>query len=322
VSQDLTISRSRAALALPHPHAMILRAGEAGKFAWDEFYSGQLRNRHTRMAYLQAVRRFLAWVEPHEPELLRITPGLMGRYFDEQELSIPSKKLHLSALRRFFDLLVQRHVIVLNPALSVRTERYESIEGKTPEITTDQARKLLNSIELKQVADFRDKAVIAVLIYTAARAGAISRLRVNDMVDEGGAFSLKFQEKGGKQRSIPVRHDVQELLLQYLEVADPQRSNKDAPLFRTLKAGGRLSANFMSGIDICRMIKRRLAVAGLPQQISPHSFRSCAATDLLTQGVPLEDVQYLLGHSDVRVTRLYDRRQRRVTRNIVERISV
>jgi len=43
---------------------------------------------------------------------------------------------------------------------------------------------------------------------------------------------------------------------------------------------------------------------------------------LLTQGVPLEDVQYLAGHADPRTTRLYDRRQKQVTCNIVERISV
>jgi integrase/recombinase XerD len=52
------------------------------------------------------------------------------------------------------------------------------------------------------------------------------------------------------------------------------------------------------------------------------SFRATTITDLLTQGVPLEDVQYLAGHADPRTTRLYDRRQKQVTRNIVERISV
>ncbi|HEX4142028.1 MAG TPA: tyrosine-type recombinase/integrase [Pirellulales bacterium] len=70
------------------------------------------------------------------------------------------------------------------------------------------------------------------------------------------------------------------------------------------------------------MVKRRLKTAELPTNISPHSFRSCTATDLLTQGVALDDVQYLLGHADARTTRLYDRRQKQVTRNIVERISV
>jgi integrase/recombinase XerD len=45
-------------------------------------------------------------------------------------------------------------------------------------------------------------------------------------------------------------------------------------------------------------------------------------TDLLEQNVVLEDVQHLAGHADPRTTRIYDRRRRKVTRNIVERISI
>lgn len=70
------------------------------------------------------------------------------------------------------------------------------------------------------------------------------------------------------------------------------------------------------------MVKRRLRDAGLLSRLSPHSFRVASITDLLTQGIPLQDVQLLAGHSDPRTTRLYDRRHRQVTRNIVERISI
>jgi len=70
------------------------------------------------------------------------------------------------------------------------------------------------------------------------------------------------------------------------------------------------------------MVKRRMAACGLPRRLSPHSFRVTTITDLLEQGVPLEDVQNLAGHADPRTTRLYDRRQKKITRNIVERISV
>jgi len=52
----------------------------------------------------------------------------------------------------------------------------------------------------------------------------------------------------------------------------------------------------MSGIDICRMMKRRLKIAGLPDEFSPHSFRVTTVTDLLEQNAPLEDVQYLAGN--------------------------
>jgi len=75
-------------------------------------------------------------------------------------------------------------------------------------------------------------------------------------------------------------------------------------------------------VDVCRMVKRRLRDAALLGVLSPHSFRVTTITDLLEQGVPLEDVQRLAGHADPRTTRLYDRRQKKITRNIVERISI
>jgi integrase len=76
------------------------------------------------------------------------------------------------------------------------------------------------------------------------------------------------------------------------------------------------------GDDIYRMMKRRLKDFDLPLLYSPHSFRVTTITDLLTQNVPREDVQHLAGHADARTTGLYDRRKKKISRNIVERISV
>ena len=91
---------------LPLPAASMVpncveAAGAAAQFAWDEFFQGTIRNRNTRIAYLRAVRRFLSWAESEEPNLARITPGMVGRYFDELPVSVPSKKLHLAAIRAF-----------------------------------------------------------------------------------------------------------------------------------------------------------------------------------------------------------------------------
>ncbi|WP_435011939.1 tyrosine-type recombinase/integrase (plasmid) [Tundrisphaera lichenicola] len=130
---------------------------------------------------------------------------------------------------------------------------------------------------------------------------------------------LRFAEKGGKSREIPVRHDLEQFLLAYIEAA----KITEGPLFRpAMRRTKQLKMKAMSGIDICRMMKRRLKAAGLPDRFSPHSFRVATVTDLLEQNVPLEDVQHLAGHADPRTTRLYDRRRKKVTRNIVERISI
>jgi site-specific recombinase XerD len=303
------------------PPAIITAAGGGAEFAWDEFFKGQLANAHTRKNYAHAVRHFLNWCDHPDRQipLVRITPGDVGDYLASLEVATPTKKLRLAALRKFFDVLVVRHVVILNPAASVRAERYAVVEGKTPEISVKQARELLKSVHASNLVGLRDRAIIAVLIYTAARVGAVAKLTLKNLKHDGTQYALRFSEKGGKSREIPVRHDLEQFLLGYIEAA----RITEGPLFRTaVRRTKHLTAKAMSGIDICRMMKRRLKAAGLPGQFSPHSFRVATVTDLLEQNVPLEDVQHLAGHADPRTTRLYDRRRKKVTRNIVERISI
>jgi integrase/recombinase XerD len=169
----------------------------------------------------------------------------------------------------------------------------------------------------------RDRAIISMLAYTACRAGAVARLRLQDFQHDVEQCMLRFQEKGGKSREIPVRHDLEGYIRAYLAAAGIAGENKESPLYRASNGRSKkLSAAPLTSKRICELVKRRLKDAGLPSRISPHSFRVTAITDLLTQGVPLEDVQYLAGHAEPRTTGLYDRRQKRVTRNIVERISI
>jgi integrase/recombinase XerD len=311
-------------VALPD---IIHRAGNAAVFAAEEFFYGSIRNEHTRRAYRHAVNRFLAWCEQRGLELGRIAPKDVGQYFDwlrKENLGIATRKQHLAALRHFFDGMVTRHAIILNPALSVRGDRYAVVEGKTPEISVQNARKLLASIDTASVVGLRDRAILAILAYTSSRAGAAAKLRRGHFYDAGDhQWMLRFEEKGGKSREIPVRHDLQQIIAAYMKAADIEDAPKDAPLFRAaISKTGRLAATAIHVNDICRMMKRRLTDASLPDRLSPHSFRVAVITDLLEQGVPLEDVQHLAGHADPRTTRLYDRRQQKVTRNIVERISI
>lgn len=314
------VRQSESATEVP---ALIAQSGQAARFAYDEFFFGKLRNPHTRRAYQRAVDRFLEWCTSREMELHEITPRDIGTYLDRQQHAATTNKLLLSALRHFFDDLVNRHVLILNPAATVRGARCSAVEGRTPEIPPDQARRLLAGMGTDGAVGLRDRAIVAVLIYTAARVGAVARLRRGDFYDAGNQYLLHFREKGGKSREIPVRHDLEEMLFEFLEAAGSRNAADSAPLFPTaVRRTGELTKRAMTAGDMGRMIKRRLRDAGLSARLSPHSFRVTTITDLLTQGVPLEDVQYLAGHSDPRTTRLYDRRKRQVTRNIVERISI
>ena len=211
----------------------------------------------------------------------------------------------------------------MNPFQSVRGVRNPFGEGRTAEVSVDQARQLLASIDTDHVFGLRDRAVLGTLVYTGARVGALCRLRIQDLRNHGNHRALQFAEKGGKVREIPVRSDLDEWLTAYIEGVGLREAPKGSSLFRTGQGRGRsLTDRPMSPHAVERMLKRRLRAAGLPEILSPHSFRVLVVTDLLSQNVPLEDVQYLAGHAHPRPTQIYDRRRRRVTRTIVERISV
>src|SRR5438270_7319158 len=135
--------------------ALVERAGGAAHFAWDEFFYAEHHNPHTQAAYMRAVKRFLVWCEGQSVERPAITPGMVGQYLVGLGGSAAKRNLHLAALRGFFDRLVNRHVVILNPAASVKGVKDTVVEGKTPEISIDQARTLLASVDTGHVVGLR-----------------------------------------------------------------------------------------------------------------------------------------------------------------------
>jgi site-specific recombinase XerD len=306
--------------ALPQ---LIMDAGERAQRAFLEFFTATIRNRHTRLAYARACARFLDWCEDRGLRLEQIEPVMVAAYVEglTLEMSPSSVKQHLAGIRMLFDWLTTHHVVEVNPARSVRGPKHSVVEGSTPAFEPKQARQLLDSIDTTTIGGLRDRAIIATLIYTAARIGAILNLQVKHFAQDGTQWCLRLGEKGGKVRKIPCRHDLEQFIHDYLAAAGIALE-KDTPLFRTMNRTRQLTDRALNRIEAAAMLKRRLKAAGLPPNLCCHSFRSTTATDLITQGVPLEDVQYLLGHADPRTTRFYDRTKRQVTRNIVERISI
>ena len=295
----------------------------AAVLATHEFFHARVTNPHTRRAYGRWISRFLHDLEVAGIALRNLSPGVAGRWIEELPVGPMSKNQALTALRHFADLLVTRHVVDANPFQSVRRQRFTVVEGRTPEITVTQIQDLLRSIDTSSVRGLRDRAVIGTLTYTGARVGAVARLRLRDLQDSARGRVVRLHEKFGKQREIPVRWNLGNWLDEYVGTAGLTDVPKTGPLFRSLdiRNRSRLSAAPFVPQRIRAMLKTRLKHAGLPITIRPHSFRVFVVTDLLAQDVPLEDVQYLAGHSNPQTTQVYDRRRRAVTRDIVDRIS-
>jgi integrase/recombinase XerD len=167
---------------LPSPHPALARIGlqalpnaiqcpgPNGIRRFLEFFIVTIRNKNTRLAYAQAVKQFFDWLEARSIRAFdRIEPTIVAAYVEQHSGSPPTVKQHLAAIRMLFDWLVIGHVVPYNPATSVRGPKHVVKRGKTPVLTADEARKLLDSIDVSTDVGLRDRALIGVMAYSFAR---------------------------------------------------------------------------------------------------------------------------------------------------------
>lgn len=304
-----------------------------------EFFTAQVNNDHTRKAYLNATRRFAAWCdEKGIGQLADVQAFHVAAFIKELqgEFTAPTVKQHLAALRMLFDWLVTGHVLDVNPAHAVRGPKYVVKKGKTPVLTADEARELLDSIKIvrktKQKDDpepgepalvgLRDRALIGVMVYTFARVNAVLQMKVRDYFVQGRRGWVRLHEKGGKEHEVPCHHNLERLLDEYIAAAGIA-GDPDGPLFRTAAGKtGELTGNAMWQQDAYRMIQRRAAVAGIKTRIGNHTFRATGITAYLKNSGKLEVAQHIANHESPRTTKLYDRRQDEISLDEVERIGI
>lgn len=290
-----------------------------------EFFTANIRNPNTRRAYLRSAQEFAAWCEVNGlRELADIEPVHIAAYVEtlQTRLAAPSVKQHLAAIKMLFDWLVIGQVLAVNPASAVRGPKHSVKKGKTPVLTAEETRTLLDSIDLSSPIGLRDRALIALMVYSFGRVGAALKMRVEDVYLQGRRTWVRLHEKGGKRHEMPCHHNLETYLHAYMEQTDIAQDSKGM-LFRTgIKRSGLLSDRPMSQPDAWRMIRRRATAAGIFTKIGNHSFRATGITEYLRNGGKLEIAQQMANHESARTTGLYDRRNDQVSLDEVERIGI
>lgn len=173
---------------------VIATAGDHATRRYLEFFAATIRNPYTREARLRAVRRFFAWCQARGVRSLRqIELLVVAAYIEELSRSspAPTTKQHLAAIRMLLDWLTTGGVLPFNPAASVREPAHRVNRGRTPVLTAEQARQLMDSLPLTKpdgrpdLAGLRDWALVGVMAYSFARVSATVAMRVEDYFAEG-----------------------------------------------------------------------------------------------------------------------------------------
>ena len=290
-----------------------------------EFFVAHLRNRNTRKAYAQAVTDFGTWcAQQGISSLTQVQPVHVSSYVEEltSKIAPPSVKQKLTALRMLFDWLVVHQVLPSNPAHAVRGPKYVVKKGKTSVLSAEETRELLDHIDTNTIVGLRDRALIALLVYSFARIGAATAMRGGDVYIQGKRTWVRLHEKGGKRHEMPAHHNLEAYLDAYITAAGLAKDPK-GPLFRsTMGRSGKLTDRPLHQPDVYRMIARRAAAADIRTRIGCHTFRATGITEYLRNGGKLEVAQAMANHESARTTGLYDRRQDEVSLDEIERILI
>jgi site-specific recombinase XerD len=305
--------------------ALVTAAGDQASTRFLEFFAGTIRNTHTRRAYARAVGVFLTWCEGvGVASIAAVQPLHVATFLEMQtrNQAAPSVKQQLAAIRHLFDWLVVGQVIPTNPAASVRGPSHVVRQGKTPVLEPAEARALLDAIDITTHAGLRDRALIALMVYSFARIGAALAMKVEDVFTQNRRLWVRLREKGGKAHAMPCHHSLEEYLHAYLDQTGIAGDSK-GPLFRTIGRGTvLLTRTPLPQANAYAMIGRRAAAAGIATKVGNHSFRATGITAYLKNGGTLEKARCMAAHASARTTQLYDRRRDEMSLNEVERIRV
>jgi integrase/recombinase XerD len=315
---ELFISSRTGTLTIPE---IINRAGGKATDRFIEFFTANIRNRNTRIAYATALRDFFNWCDDRGLVLEEIRPVMVAAYIEAHKGAKPTIKQHLAAIRIFFDYLVTGQVLPTNPASSVRGPKYNVKRGKTPVLKAEQARELLDSIDTNTLIGLRDRAIIGVMVYTFARVSAVIEMKVEDYYQDGKRYWFRLHEKGGKEHQVPAHHLAEQYVDEYL-AASGIIHQKKGPLFRSINKYGNPSDRAVSRTDVLRMIKRRAEAIGLPSTTCCHTFRATGITSYLENGGIIEKAQVIANHESPRTTKLYDRTNDEISLAEIERIHI
>lgn len=310
------------AAALP---ALVAAAGEHAQMRFVDFFTANIRNPHTRRAYGRAVTDFLTWCADQGVTALgEVRPLHVSAWVETQTRShaAPTAKQRLAAVRHLFDWLVTGQVVPVNPAASVRGPSHSVKRGRTPVLAPEEARTLLDAIDVTTPIGLRDRALIGLMVYSFARVGAALSMKVEDVYVQNRRLWVRLHEKGGKRHEMPCHHNLETYLHAYIDgcglAADPR-----GPLFRTIGRGtGELTESPLPQANAYAMIGRRAAAAGIATKVGNHTFRATGITAYLKNGGTLERAAAMANHSSTRTTQLYDRRSDEVTLDEVERVLI
>ena len=261
---------------------------------------------YTVRNYSQAFTDFYRWLEQTKRwagGLAALTPRDTRDFIIEAQRRFKRRTLHnhVAGLRTFFRFWLQHGKVTRNPFAGVPLPKLEKLLPKF--LTETQMalllggpQKLLANESLDAFSAWRDRLVLELLYGGGLRVSELVALNYG-AVDFGNG-SARVLGKGRKERICPLGAVAMAVLTRFRDEYARQTGPDDPVVIAT-------PHKRMTVRAVQLLVKKYLALADLPMDLSPHKLRHSYATHLLNSGADLRAVQELLGHVNLTTTQIY-----------------
>ena len=250
---------------------------------------------NTVKAYEADISSFFQWLDNEDLKYKNLQEDHINQYISflfQRKMRSSSVNRKISSIKSFYIFLVKRNFLKNSPLNDLVTPKQEKY---LPESMSEaEVDKLLNSPDVANKIENRDKAMIEMLYATGMRISELVNLKITDV--DMKRCVVKVFGKGSKERLVPFGETALDSLKSYLNNRE-RSSSKEIFLSNRGKK--------MTRVAFWQRVKVYLIRENLKNSISPHTLRHAFATHLLNRGADLRSVQLLLGHSDLSTTQIY-----------------
>ncbi|KIR01901.1 Site-specific recombinase XerD [Lachnospiraceae bacterium TWA4] len=254
---------------------------------------------NTLVSYQRDLKKLSNHLELHSKNFLDATPEVLDEYVNSllnQNVATSSISRCTATIHKFYQYLTDIGKLKENPALHLKAPH---VEIKKPEtLCEEEVERLIGSVKGNSPKALRDRAILKVLYETGLRVSELIELEIED-VHLGFHNFIICRSK--TTRTIDISLDVAEDLGQYLAharaVFEKGRGAKQVFL--------NYSGNKLSRQGMWKILKTYGLKAEIDKEITPHTLRHSFAVHKLQEGVELEKISLLLGHSDLSTTKIY-----------------